>query len=129
MSWEEACATMLSLKVGSKLRRPAPYGEVHRWEVRGVLPDDHVAVVRRWLPHRRGYSYDIMRPEALMVGLFTVVPSRPGRKRPKTATSGQDLPDRESPLFCEHANEVPQACPCAPDCYCKDHTCCYREAS
>lgn len=27
------------------------------------------------------------------------------------------------PWFCEHANEVPQMCPCKPDCYCKSHTC------
>ena len=27
-------------------------------------------------------------------------------------------------MFCEHANEVPQVCPCTgPDCYCKTHTC------
>lgn len=29
----------------------------------------------------------------------------------------------KSAVFCEHANEVPQACPCLPDCYCKNHTC------
>lgn len=32
-------------------------------------------------------------------------------------------PVEKSPIFCEHANEVPQACPCPPDCYCKDPTC------
>jgi len=32
-------------------------------------------------------------------------------------------PIEKSPLYCEHANEVPQTCPCPPDCYCKDHTC------
>jgi hypothetical protein len=26
-------------------------------------------------------------------------------------------------MFCEHANEVPNVCPCPPDCYCKAHTC------
>jgi hypothetical protein len=26
-------------------------------------------------------------------------------------------------MFCEHANEVPQSCPCKPDCYCKTRTC------
>jgi predicted ATPase len=26
-------------------------------------------------------------------------------------------------MFCDHANEVPQTCPCAPDCYCRTHTC------
>lgn len=25
--------------------------------------------------------------------------------------------------LCEHANEVPQACPCPSDCYCRSHTC------
>ena len=29
----------------------------------------------------------------------------------------------DSPLYCVHANEVPQECPCLPDCYCKGHTC------
>lgn len=29
----------------------------------------------------------------------------------------------KSAIYCEHANEVPQACPCPPDCYCRDHTC------
>lgn len=28
-----------------------------------------------------------------------------------------------SPIFCEHANEMPQQCPCPPDCYCKAHAC------
>lgn len=28
-----------------------------------------------------------------------------------------------SPLECEHANEVPSACPCDAGCYCKTHTC------
>lgn len=26
-------------------------------------------------------------------------------------------------IFCIHANEVPQTCLCADDCYCKSHTC------
>ncbi len=26
-------------------------------------------------------------------------------------------------VFCDHANEVPGWCPCAADCYCKEHTC------
>lgn len=29
----------------------------------------------------------------------------------------------QSPLFCDHANEVPVSCPCDDDCYCKQHTC------
>ena len=28
-----------------------------------------------------------------------------------------------SPIFCEHANEMPVCCPCSPDCYCKQHSC------
>lgn len=28
-----------------------------------------------------------------------------------------------SPVFCEHANEVPHFCPCGPRCYCKANTC------
>lgn len=30
---------------------------------------------------------------------------------------------RDSPIFCEHANEMPHVCPCDDDCYCKDHSC------
>lgn len=30
---------------------------------------------------------------------------------------------RSSPVFCEHANEMPQVCPCDDLCYCKDHSC------
>jgi hypothetical protein len=26
-------------------------------------------------------------------------------------------------IFCEHANEVPNVCPCPADCYCKTHSC------
>lgn len=29
----------------------------------------------------------------------------------------------DSPLLCEHANEMPAACPCPSDCYCKAHSC------
>lgn len=29
----------------------------------------------------------------------------------------------QSAMFCEHANEVPQMCPCAAGCYCKTRTC------
>ena len=29
----------------------------------------------------------------------------------------------KSALYCEHANEMPQVCPCPPDCYCKEHSC------
>lgn len=58
-----------------------------------------------------------------------VIPSRAGGEAVK---SDQDQPASSRSgnyaMFCEHANEVPQACPCAPDCYCKDHTCRYREA-
>ena len=33
-------------------------------------------------------------------------------------------PDRSGrAVMCEHANEVPQACPCWGGCYCKTHTC------
>jgi dCMP deaminase len=28
-----------------------------------------------------------------------------------------------SPQFCDHANECPNICPCADDCYCKSNTC------
>jgi len=28
-----------------------------------------------------------------------------------------------SPLFCEHANECPNICPCPPRCYCKAYSC------
>lgn len=29
----------------------------------------------------------------------------------------------ESPIFCEHANEMPGTCPCPSDCYCKFNSC------
>lgn len=28
-----------------------------------------------------------------------------------------------SPLYCEHANEMPLVCPCSGDCYCKMYSC------
>ncbi len=99
MTWEDASAALVGLKVGAKLRKAAPYGEVHRWEVRGVLADDCVAVVRRWMPHRRGYSYDIMRPESLMVGLFVIESSRPGKKRARAGRGQPNPPARESSPF------------------------------
>lgn len=36
------------------------------------------------------------------------------------------MPFRDSPLYCEHANEVPVSCPCDSECYCRapGHTCC-----
>lgn len=35
---------------------------------------------------------------------------------------------RASALNCDHANEVPTACPCAPGCYCKTRSCAVRAA-
>lgn len=29
----------------------------------------------------------------------------------------------KSALFCGHANEMPNVCPCKEDCYCKEHSC------
>ncbi len=29
----------------------------------------------------------------------------------------------KSAIYCEHANEMPQTCPCPADCYCKEHSC------
>ncbi len=29
----------------------------------------------------------------------------------------------KSPIYCEHANEMPATCPCSDDCYCKEHSC------
>lgn len=49
--------------------------------------------------------------------------------QPTDATTENDQPStgRESrygsPVFCEHANEVPGRCPCEPLCYCKANTC------
>jgi hypothetical protein len=122
MTWEEACATLLALKVGAKVRKASRPGEVRLWEVRGVIEADLVVVLRRWVSQRRGYTYAVEHPEAFEVGLFTV-PKRPSRSKKAAAES-----DHRRAMFCEHANEVPQACPCPPSCYCKDHTCCYREA-
>lgn len=34
-----------------------------------------------------------------------------------------------SAIFCEHANECPQVCPCTSDCYCRSHTCKGRPTS
>lgn len=31
----------------------------------------------------------------------------------------ESSPDTIPAMFCEHANEVPQACPCPPNCYCR----------
>ena len=33
-----------------------------------------------------------------------------------------------SPLFCEHANEVPGTCNCKENCYCKTHSCKQKES-
>lgn len=31
--------------------------------------------------------------------------------------------ENKSAIFCNHANEVPNICPCSADCYCKGNTC------
>ena len=38
---------------------------------------------------------------------------------PATSPTGR----RTSPIYCEHANEMPNICPCDDLCYCKDHSC------
>jgi hypothetical protein len=35
---------------------------------------------------------------------------------------------KKSAIYCEHANEMPQSCPCPADCYCKEHACRSRGA-
>lgn len=32
----------------------------------------------------------------------------------------------KGPWLCEHANENPNVCPCANDCYCKRNTCAHK---
>lgn len=44
------------------------------------------------------------------------------RRRMAEETSRQRTRER-SAVFCEHAKEMPQRCPCPPDCYCKEHSC------
>ena len=34
-----------------------------------------------------------------------------------------DIDVSSSPIFCEHANEMPAECPCGPNCYCKRNSC------
>jgi len=45
----------------------------------------------------------------------------------ETIKIGQQMGEKvrrgESPVFCEHANEMPQRCPCDAACYCKSHSC------
>lgn len=39
------------------------------------------------------------------------------------------MTDKErSAIYCDHANECPQSCPCDAHCYCKSHTCKPRPA-
>ena len=33
----------------------------------------------------------------------------------------------QSPISCNHANEMPVICPCDDDCYCKEHSCKLRK--
>lgn len=49
---------------------------------------------------------------------------RPG-DRAEVTIAGEKLDGRRrtSAVFCEHANEMPQRCPCDDNCYCKDHSC------
>lgn len=48
---------------------------------------------------------------------------RPGN-RCELTVGGEKLDGwRSSAVYCEHANECPQVCPCDVLCYCKGHTC------
>ena len=51
------------------------------------------------------------------------------RKRIVRSAAAQlgTIPDQILAMFCNHANEVPQSCPCADNCYCKDNTCKHRQ--
>ncbi len=42
---------------------------------------------------------------------------------PGTTFSDNTPKMTKSPIYCNHANEVPVVCPCDDDCYCKEHTC------
>ena len=50
-----------------------------------------------------------------------ISPLRTGAARPAALDEGEMK--TTSALYCGHANEVPMACPCNANCYCKAHTC------
>jgi hypothetical protein len=41
-----------------------------------------------------------------------------GRKQ-----GSRPAPRADDPMLCDHPNEAPNVCPCAPGCYCKTRTC------
>jgi hypothetical protein len=66
MSFSDARSVLLALKVDARLR----HADGGLWHVRGLLPNDEIAVARTWSVQKQRWHYDTIRPEALMVGLF-----------------------------------------------------------
>jgi hypothetical protein len=53
----------------------------------------------------------------------------PPTARPAMRPQPQPSASHKSMMFCEHANECPQTCPCPVDCACKDGMCKDRPVS
>jgi len=62
-------------------------------------------------------SYPMQRSELVLVERFA------GELAPAPAEPARSGSGAGSAVMCEHANEVPQMCPCRARCYCKSHTC------
>lgn len=65
------------------------------------------------------YIMGIMRARISKPDEADLVQARASIARPEVAATIKEL----NAMYCDHANEVPQACPCAANCYCKSNTC------
>lgn len=72
MTWDEAATAILGLTTRDRLRN----ADGTTWHVRGVLPADERAVVRRWYSGNRMHCYVVVDAAALVVGLYAVMPRR-----------------------------------------------------
>ena len=86
------------------------------------LPMEKAMLERAWAvcPRIHNGFHDMAR---FVLTEFPTTPKAPRWPKSTAKPIKETRRQRASAMFCEHASEVPQSCPCADGCYCKMHTC------
>lgn len=79
---------------------------------------NHVAIVQEG---NTATIYENGKKKKVVKGAYTFEAWVPTVSQPRKKKKMKNY--KASASYCNHANEVPNKCTCAGDCYCKDNTC------